>query len=192
MSSIVSLEVQGSGFPMEMSGSNLSIKGFAGKKNTIIAESDTSITLSGGRRNDEIRLTGEGDGTLEGLLGNDTLFAGDGNDTIMGGAGADVIDGGAGEDLISGGMGADVIKGGSGDDVFEFMADEFESKAVDEILDFKDGMGDIIKIMGVSDSSMVSYDEKTGMVMIDGEDAIKIAKGMDLEVTNDGDTWELF
>ena len=203
MSSIVSLEIEGSSFGMETTGTNLNFEGFAGLENTITAENVTStpISLTGGTLADEIRLKGEGDGTILGLggddylesdLGDDTLLGGDGNDTIIGGSGADFIDGGSGEDVIMGGMGADLLQGGGGDDIFEFMADEFESGAVDKILDFKDDMGDMIKIMGASDSSTVSYDETTGMVSIDGESVIDIGEGMDVEVTKTDDTWELF
>ena len=202
MSSIVSLEIGGSPFAMETTGENLKITGFANLENTITAENitPTSISLTGGELSDEITLTGEGDATISGLggddyivssLGDDTLLGGEGDDTIIGGAGADLINGGDGADLIKGGMGADILKGGEGDDVFEFMAEEFASDAVDEIQDFED-MGDIIKIMGVGDESTVTYDETTGMVMIDGEAVIDIGEGMDVEATKNEEGWELF
>ena len=202
MSSIVSLEIEGSPFEMTATGSNLNVTGFANLENTIEVENidPTSITLTGGELADEIRITGEGDATISGLggddyiasdLGDDTLLGGDGNDTIMGGVGADFINGGDGEDVISGGMGADLLEGGAGADVFEFMANEFASDAVDEIQDFED-MDDMIKIMGVSEDSTVSYDEVTGMVSIDGESVIDLGVGMDVEVTKNDDTWELF
>ena len=202
MSSIVSLEIGGSSFAMETTGENLNFEGFADLENTITAKNVTSspISLSGGELADEISLTGEGNAKISGLggddyivssSGNDTLFGDGGNDTIIGGSGADLINGGEGEDLIKGGMGADVLQGGGGDDVFEFMAEEFASDAVDEIKDFED-MGDIIKIMGVSEDSTVTYDEVTGMVSIDGDAVIDLGEGMDIEATKNDDTWELF
>lgn len=202
MSSIVSLEIEGSPFEMTTSGSNLNVTGFANLENTIEVENiePTSITLTGGELADKITLMGEGDATISGLggddyivsgLGDDTLLGGLGNDTIMGGAGADIINGGDGEDVIKGGMGADLLEGGAGDDVFEFMADEFASDAVDEIRDFED-MDDMIKIMGVGESSTVSYDEVTGMVSIDGKSVIDVGEGMDIEVEKTDEGWELF
>ncbi len=202
MSSIVSLEIDGSPFAMETAGENLNVKGFANLENTITAENVTSspISLTGGELADEISLTGEGNATILGeggddyivsSSGDDTLLGGEGNDTIIGGSGADLINGGDGEDLIKGGMGADVLQGGGGDDVFEFMAEEFASDAVDEIKDFED-MGDIIKIMGVGEDSTVTYDEVTGMVSIDGDAVIDLGEGMDIEATKNDDTWELF
>lgn len=202
MSSIVSLEIEGSPFEMTTTGSNLNVTGFANLENTIEVENidPSSITLTGGELADKITLIGEGDATISGLggddhiiggLGDDTLLGGLGNDTIMGGAGADIINGGNGEDVIKGGMGADLLEGGAGDDVFEFMADEFASDAVDEIRDFED-MDDMIKIMGVGESSTVSYDEVTGMVSIDGESVIDVGEGMDIEVEKTDEGWELF
>ena len=202
MSSIVSLEIDGSPFAMETAGENLNVKGFANLENTITAENVTSspISLAGGELADKISLTGEGNATILGeggddyivsSSGDDTLLGGEGNDTIIGGSGADLINGGDGEDLIKGGMGADVLQGGGGDDVFEFMAEEFASDAVDEIKDFED-MGDIIKIMGVGEDSTVTYDEVTGMVSIDGDAVIDLGEGMDIEATKNDDTWELF
>ena len=202
MSSIVSLEIDGSPFAMETTGENLNVKGFANLENTITAENVTSspISLAGGELADKISLTGEGDAAISGLggddyivssSGDDMLLGGKGNDTIIGGSGADLIKGGDGEDLIKGGMGADVLQGGGGDDVFEFMAEEFASDAVDEIKDFED-MGDIIKIMGVGEDSTVTYDEVTGMVSIDGDAVIDLGEGMDIEATKNDDAWELF
>ena len=202
MSSIVSLEIEGSPFVMTTTGSNLNVTGFANLENTIEVENidPSSITLTGGELADKITLMGEGGATISGLggddyiiggLGDDTLLGGLGNDTIMGGAGADIINGGDGEDVIKGGMGADLLEGGAGDDVFEFMADEFASDEVDEIRDFED-MDDIIKIMGVGESSTVSYDEVTGMVSIDGKSVIDVGEGMDIEVEKTDEGWELF
>ncbi|MBF9032483.1 type I secretion protein [Rhodobacterales bacterium HKCCE3408] len=48
--------------------------------------------------------------------GNDTIDGGDGDDSLYGDGGADVISGGAGNDSIEGGTGTDVVSGGAGDD----------------------------------------------------------------------------
>lgn len=211
MSSIVTLETSSSPFQATIVGDNLEVMGLQGEENIIEATGDSPITIVGGALQDTISsgtgdatlLGGDGDDMLIGNLGDDVLIGGEGDDEIMGGAGADLILGGEGQDILKSGLSGmdsdgnpmgDTLRGGMGEDVFEFMAEEFESGAVDEIIDFKaDDMADIIKITGVGDGS-VSYDAETGMVSIDGNSAIDIGMGMDVEVTQneDTDTWELF
>ena len=58
-----------------------------------------------------------GDSTLVGSTGNDTLNGGNGNDTLIGNAGNDVLSGGNGNDTLNGGAGADTMLGGRGDDL---------------------------------------------------------------------------
>lgn len=211
MSSIVSLETPGSTFESTIVGENLEIIGQQGEENIIEVKGDSPITIIGGSLGDEI-TTGAGDATVLGGDGNDSIMGGIGDDVILGGEGADIINsgigadfvfGGAGDDIITGGLPGmdsdgepmgDILSGGAGADVFEFALGEFESGAVDEIVDFKaDGFADSIRILGVSDSS-VSYDADTGMVSIDGQAVIDIGTDLDLEVTkkSDNDTWELF
>lgn len=213
MSSIVTLESSASSFEATIVGANLEVVGLQGEENIIEAQGDSPITIVGGALQDTITAVGKGDATLLGGdgndvligdLGDDVLIGGEGNDEIMGGAGADLILGGAGKDILKSGMAGmdsdgnpmgDTLRGGMGEDVFEFMADEFESGAVDEIIDFKaDDVADVIKIMGVSDDSSVSYDADTGLVSIDGDSVIDIGMDMDLTVSKneDNDTWELF
>ena len=145
-------------------------------------------------------------------LGNDLLSGGEGEDTIEGGMGADFIFGDAGNDVLKGGLPGmdsdgnpmgDTLKGGAGDDIFEFVAgdgtnvvfNEFETGAVDEIVDFQNEGADYIRIFGVGEPSEISYDSETGMVSIDGQEAIDIGTGLeDLNINrvNGTDTWELF
>ncbi|MEL7077844.1 MAG: calcium-binding protein [Cyanobacteria bacterium J06631_6] len=147
----------------------------------------TSVTIIGGSQDDSIDL---------GVAGSSTALGLDGNDLILGGTGNDLLDGGEGDDTLVGGMGADALKGGMGMDVFEFFASDFMVDEIDQVLDFegKDGedIVDTIKIMGVSDS--VSYDSETGLVSVDGEEAIQIGKGLDVDVNQiEGtDNWEVF
>ena len=59
---------------------------------------------------------GEGDDTIYGTPGDDTLNGDAGDDTIYGGEGADTISGGYGNDNLQGQNGADIIYGSAGDD----------------------------------------------------------------------------
>ena len=165
-------------------------------------------------------IGGDGNDDIMGGIDDDTLIGGEGNDTLKGGVGADFIFGGDGNDLIIGGLPGmdanddpvgDILQGGAGDDIFEFVRgigkdnaedaaegtvifNEFESGAVDEIVDFQNEGADKIRIFGVGDD-VVSYDSETGLVSIDGDAAIDIGKGLeDIEIERkDGtDTWEIF
>ena len=61
----------------------------------------------------------EGDDTLHGADGNDTLTGLGGEDSIYGGEGADSISGGADDDRLFGGDGDDTLNGDAGDDRLE-------------------------------------------------------------------------
>jgi len=175
----------------QISGENLEVISPQGEENIINVrpngdESGTPVTIIGGALDDSIDLGVAGDSTALGL---------DGNDMIMGGAGNDLIDGGEGNDTLKGGMGADLFRGGVGNDIFEFLATELEANEINQVLDFqgKDGedIVDTIKIMGASD---VSYSSDTGLISVDGEEAIQIGKGLDVDVDQieDTDTFEIF
>jgi len=96
--------------------------------------------LVGGNGDDTLRglagddsLTGNaGDDTLDGGNGNDTLLGGAGNDTLDGGNGKDLLDGGAGNDTLDGGTGKDTLLGGAGNDSLVW-------DKVDDIIDGGDG-----------------------------------------------------
>lgn len=162
----------------------------------------------------------DGNDSIMGGIGDDTFLGGEGADTLKGGLGADFIFGGAGNDLIIGGLPGenangdlvgDILQGGAGDDIFEFVRgvgqdnaedaeegtvifNEFESGAVDQIVDFQNDGADKIRILGVGGDG-VSYNPETGLVSIDGDAAIDIGKGLeDLEIERQEgtDTWEIF
>lgn len=58
----------------------------------------------------------DGDDTIDGIGGNDTLWGHAGEDTINGGSGNDLIYGGDDDDELNGGSGSDTVYGGDGDD----------------------------------------------------------------------------
>ena len=72
-------------------------------------------------------LPGDGALTINGNIGNDTIYAtdlndalngGDGNDTLYGLGGFDTLNGGKGNDVLDGGAGVDDMSGGIGDDTY--------------------------------------------------------------------------
>ncbi|MEM7593604.1 MAG: hypothetical protein AAF383_19190 [Cyanobacteria bacterium P01_A01_bin.83] len=210
MSSIVTLETVGSDFDTTIVGENLEIVAQVGEENIIEVKGDSPISIVGGSLGDDIKA-GAGEATILGLGGNDSIMGGIGDDTILGGTGNDVIESSIGADFVFGGEGNDTIRGGlpggtddnpmgdtlqggMGADVFEFVKNEFGSGAVDEILDFQaDGFEDSIKIFGVTEGA-VTYDPQTGLVSINGQEAIDIGTGLDVDASKkEGtDTWELF
>ncbi|MEN9870562.1 MAG: hypothetical protein RLZZ171_1550, partial [Cyanobacteriota bacterium] len=58
----------------------------------------------------------DGNDSLTGDIGNDTLIGGNGNDSLTGDIGNDYLDGGANLDLLNGGDGDDTLNGGAGND----------------------------------------------------------------------------
>ena len=72
-------------------------------------------TLYGGDGNDILYGQGDDD-ILYGEDGNDILSGGNGNDTLYGGNGNDKLKGGKGNDILYGGDGNDTLRGNKGDD----------------------------------------------------------------------------
>ena len=159
---------------------------------------------------DALVFTGDGDDTILGGTGNDILRGGKGNDFMRGGLGSDYLFGGEGDDTINGGLGAkedgellpigDTLKGGIGNDVFQFSVGpegEFKGGETDVITDFKaDGFADKIQLFGLgsTDAEAVTYNAEDGFIYINGEKAIDIGTGQDVQfkVSEDGNNWELF
>lgn len=174
-----------------IAGENLEYVGLQGQANLIEVkpdgeESGSPLTIVGGAKNDTILLTAAGGSTVLGL---------DGDDMLVGGKGKDLIDGGEGNDTLKGGLNADMLKGGSGSDLFEFVNEEFQPGRLDQIIDFENEGEDpdTIRILGAGDD-VVSYDANTGMICIDGQNAINIGKGLeDLQIAKQEgtDNWEI-
>jgi hypothetical protein len=79
-------------------------------------------TLTGNAGNDSLN-GGNGEDTLIGNAGNDTLIGGNGTDLLLGNAGDDLLNGGNGCDTLRGGLGNDTLTGGyGGGDVFVFAS----------------------------------------------------------------------
>ena len=208
MSSIVSPDNTDLLTQVEGPDGGLDVVGQQDEENIIEIKGDAEVGIVGGSLNDVITtgagdaqvFTADGDDFIMGGNGDDIFRGGAGDDTIIGGLGADVLIGGEGNDILRGGLGGvdedgnpmgDTLKGGAGDDVFEFAA--FESgTGFDKIVDFQaDGFEDKIRIFGVGENGSVTYDAETGLVSINGQEAIDIGKGLDINPEDD-ENFELF
>jgi Ca2+-binding RTX toxin-like protein len=95
-------------------------------------------TLTGTAGNDSLN-GGNGNDSLIGNAGNDTLIGGNGTDFLLGSAGNDLLNGDNGSDTLRGGLGNDTLTGGNGSDIFVFASGE----GIDTINDFKLGTDQI-------------------------------------------------
>jgi Ca2+-binding RTX toxin-like protein len=84
-------------------------------KKSQFTEFDDNVTL--GKKGEVAHALG-GNDTVNGGIGDDTIYGDDGNDTITPGAGNDLVYGGEGNDIIIDGLGNDNLFGDAGDDVF--------------------------------------------------------------------------
>ncbi|TCR67681.1 calcium-binding protein [Bosea sp. BK604] len=108
-----------------VSGAGIGFDTFTNIENLMFGDGNDTVTggngddsLDGAGGNDTL-TGGAGDDTLAGSAGFDTLNGGSGDDSLDGGADDDVLSGGSGDDHLLGGLGNDSVSGGSGDDHIE-------------------------------------------------------------------------
>lgn len=94
---------------------SIEIQGYAGSDSIAVAANITKPVL--------IRA-GEGNDTVSGGGGLNTIFGEGGADTLKGGAATDIILGGSGIDTIVGGLGRDLLIGGDGADSLSGQEDD--------------------------------------------------------------------
>lgn len=109
-------QLQGNAIFNHMNGSNDHIEASGSDGNQSIQGAGGSDTLNGGNNTDWL-YGNAGNDTINGDGGNDYLYGGDGNDTLHGGAGDDYLDGGNGNDWLYGDTGFDRLLGGDGRDI---------------------------------------------------------------------------
>ena len=164
----------------------LDIIGKEESTNLFLAEGNGNDFITGGMRFD----------LIEGGNGNDGIFGLEGDDRLLGESGNDTILGGSGDDIIEGGTGVDILIGGAGNDIFQFAAEDLVPGEIDKINDFSQegGIEDVISLQGIGNDAVVEYDGSTGLISINGEDAIQLDSGLDLTIDNENgdDSWELF
>lgn len=124
---------------------------------TVLDLSTYSFTINGTANADSIYGTsyGAGGDIINGLGGNDNIYAGAGNDTVNGGDGNDYLSGDDGNDILAGNAGDDTIYGGQGDDTYIY------DSGVDTIYD--NGGTDTLRVTTASyTSSSVSLVRPAG------------------------------
>lgn len=139
---------------------------------------DGNDTISGGLGNDSI-YAGGGDDRLDGGDGNDTIFASAGNDSLTGGNGDDYLNGDIGNDTLDGGSGNDTLDAGAGDDSITAGSgnDTLYAGAGNDTLD--GGTGD--DVLSGGDGDDIYYVDSLDDVINDsnGNDTVIIAAGLD-------------
>ena len=133
---------------------------YAGSSAGVVVRLDVGVGLNGDAQGDTLLgIEGlSGSGFQDYLIGStteDDLFGEGGDDWLYGQGGTDFLFGGTGSDQILGGAGADMLTGGTGNDQFWFLASDFGTNVVDQILDWgADGGFDYIRFEGLTPATL--------------------------------------
>jgi Ca2+-binding RTX toxin-like protein len=139
--------------------------GGAGSDNCGGDDGDDSV--SGGIGNDTVS-GGAGSDNCGGDDGDDSVSGGIGNDTVSGGAGSDNCGGDDGDDSVSGGIGNDTVSGGAGNDVS--MGDDGDDSVMG-------GDGDDSVMGGAGNDTLVTGDGNDMGDGGDGDDSVSSGGG---------------
>jgi Ca2+-binding RTX toxin-like protein len=145
-------------------------------------------TVSGGAGRDLV-FTGAGNDNISTDADADEVDAGPGNDTVNAGGGDDLVFGGAGNDVITTGAGADIVYGGIGNDVIHANAD-----GIGDYIDAGDGddginggAGDNVLIGGNGNDRIASFGGKGTLIGGPGNDSLSMHGGSALLDGGSGD-----
>jgi serralysin len=123
---------------------------------------DGNDTINGNSGNDTL-FGNQQDDIIVGGEGNDTLYGGKNNDTLFGNQGDDFLSGDLGNDTLYGGKNNDILVGGDGDDI---LSGDFGS---DSLIS---GNGRDVFVLASAKGSDVILDFQ------DGQDLIRMADGV--------------
>lgn len=155
-----------------VTGDNLEI--FAREDQRTIAEvqsGDEAIAFTGGNFDD----------TIVGGVGDDTIIGGEGNDSIEGGPGVDMIDGGAGDDILTIGFG-DTVVGGPGTERILLDLTSISESSEPPVIEDLNSSEDTIEVSGIdNDLAPPIYDQRTGALIIDGQQVAQLDEGLLLD-----------
>ena len=154
---------------------------------TTPAEGRGSGTLAGTDEAETIRGD-DGDNVIDGLGGDDFIYAGEGVNIVDGGAGIDFIFSGSADDVLRGGgshpLRGDYIDGGGGDDVVHGSDDQTD----DEAWQYLGARGDIL-FGGVGNDRLHGHAGDDRLIGNDGDDRIFGGTGSDSLQGDAGDDW---
>ncbi len=150
---------------------------------SVAPETLTSINFDGGAFSVLSNLTKGGGATIEGGLGDDTLYGDERTNLLSGGGGNDRLEGASGNDTLTGGRGNDFLRGGSGNDTYRFNLGDGQ----DTISDWDDGVDTIEFGAGISVEDVVVTQVSSGshidlvLSIAGSEDRITIERGVNAE-----------
>ena len=135
----------------------------------------TKVEVKGGNGDDELTVANAG-GALDLPI---TLDGGNGNDSLRGAAGAETLIGGSGDDFADGNIGADTAKLGSGNDRFQWDpgdgSDTVEGEGGTDALDFNgSNIGELIDVTANGSRVRLTRNVASIAMDLDALESIKV------------------
>ncbi|MFK7762711.1 MAG: hypothetical protein AB8B62_05580 [Roseobacter sp.] len=158
-----------------------------------ISTGDGNDTISG-YLGDETVLTGDGDDqafmgggndSVDGGAGNDQIYGHAGDDNLSGGAGNDTLFGGLGDDTLSNQSGADSLSGGDDADTFQ-VYDDFNDTTIAGGEGGNDN--DSIDLSSAPGPVTVTYSGDEAGTIADGSDTLSFSEVESLTLTDEADS----
>ena len=148
----------------------------------------TKVEVKGGNGDDELTV-GNAGGALDLPI---TLDGGNGNDSLRGAAGAETLIGGSGDDLADGNIGADTAKLGSGNDRFQWDpgdgSDTVDGEGGTDALDFNgSNIGELIDVTANGSRVRLTRNIASIAMDLDGLESVKVRALGGTDEVNVGD-----